>query len=576
MSESPLGGVAFDDDEKSVMEIVPPLDRESANTRRCSGRQDATVLEDDGQDWNDLRSELEARLRFETLLADLSATFVNQRPERISDVIDATLQKLVAALGHDRSTVAEFPGHDRLAVVTHSFTVPGVQPFPLGGILDDRLPWYFAQLRQGKTVFIRSLDDIPAETIIEKQHCIVQGIKSNVTIPLKAGGIVLGAITFAFLRHECHWDETFVRRLQIIGEVFANALLHKRHDEALHAALAESERLRSQLAAENDYLREQITLKFHHGRMIGKSQALQKVLSDAEKVAGTDAPVLLLGETGTGKELLAQTIHDLSARKDRPMVVVNCAALPATLIESELFGREAGAYTGAASAQAGRFMLADGSTLFLDEIGELPPELQAKLLRVLEDGRFERLGSPETINVNVRLVSATNRNLEQAVRDGRFRADLYHRLSVFPILVPPLRERREDIPLLVWGFIEVLGTRMGKSIKSIPKRALQQLQQYDWPGNIRELRNVIERALILSAGDTLRLEVPCPSCDGSQRRPTLKESVRTQILRALDEAKWRIRGERGAAAILGLKPTTLESRMAKLGIRRSDKNSEIT
>ena len=556
------------------MEIVPSRDRESVSTRRCSGKQDATVQADDGQDWIDLRSELEARLRFETLLADLSATFVNQRPERISEVIDTTLQKLVAALGHDRSTVAEFRGHNRSVVVTHSFTVPGVQPFPTGAVIDDQLPWYIEQLRQGKTVFVHSVDDIPTEAAIEKQHCIVQGIKSNVTIPLKAGGIVLGAITFAFLRYECRWDETFVRRLQIIGEVFANALLHKRHDEALQAALAESERLRSQLAEENEYLREQITLKFHHERIIGRSQVLQKVLSDAEKVAGTDVPVLLLGETGTGKELLAQTIHDLSARKDRPMVVVNCAALPATLIESELFGREAGAYTGAASAQAGRFMLADGSTLFLDEIGELPLELQAKMLRVLEDGRFERLGSPETINVNVRLVSATNRNLEQAVREGRFRADLYHRLSVFPILLPPLRERREDIPLLIWGFIEVLGRRMGKSIKSIPKRALQQLQQYEWPGNIRELKNVIERALILSGDDILRVEVPGSSNGGTQRRLTLKESEREQILRALDETKWRIRGERGAAAILGLKPTTLESRIAKLGLKRSDENPE--
>lgn len=297
------------------MEIVPSRDRESVSTRRCSGKQDATVQADDGQDWIDLRSELEARLRFETLLADLSATFVNQRPERISEVIDTTLQKLVAALGHDRSTVAEFRGHNRSVVVTHSFTVPGVQPFPTGAVIDDQLPWYIEQLRQGKTVFVHSVDDIPTEAAIEKQHCIVQGIKSNVTIPLKAGGIVLGAITFAFLRYECRWDETFVRCLQIIGEVFANALLHKRHDEALQAALAESERLRSQLAEENEYLREQITLKFHHERIIGRSQVLQKVLSDAEKVAGTDVPVLLLGETGTGKELLAQTIHDLMLAK---------------------------------------------------------------------------------------------------------------------------------------------------------------------------------------------------------------------------------------------------------------------
>ena len=225
-------------------------------------------------------------------------------------------------------------------------------------------------------------------------------------------------------------------------------------------------------------------------------------------MAGTDTPVLLLGETGTGKELLAQTIHELSARKDRPMVIVNCASLPATLIESELFGREAGAYTGAASAQVGRFAIADGSTLFLDEIGEFPIELQAKLLRVLQDGRFERLGSPESVTVDVRIIAATNRDLEQAMRDGKFRADLYHRLNVFPIHVPPLRERREDIPLLVWAFVEVFGRRMGKTISSIPRKTMEQLQQYSWPGNVRELSNVIERAMILTTGDSLLVELP--------------------------------------------------------------------
>ena len=294
----------------------------------------------------------------------------------------------------------------------------------------------------------------------------------------------------------------------MIGEIFANALMRKRSDEAIRAALAENEQLRERLERENVYLREQITLKHHHGRIVGTSQALRKVLSEAERVAATDTPVLLLGETGTGKELLAQTIHELSPRKDRPMVIVNCASLPATLIESELFGREAGAYTGAASAQVGRFVVADGSTLFLDEIGEFPVELQAKLLRVLQDGRFERLGSPETVTVNVRIIAATNRDLEQAVRDGKFRPDLYHRLNVFPIHVPALRERREDIPPLVWAFVESLGRRMGKVIKSIPRKTMQQLQGYAWPGNVRELSNVIERAIILTSGDTLQVELP--------------------------------------------------------------------
>ena len=237
--------------------------------------------------------------------------------------------------------------------------------------------------------------------------------------------------------------------------------------------------------------------------------------------------------------------------------------------------REAGAYTGAASAQVGRFVVADGSTLFLDEIGEFPVELQAKLLRVLQDGRFERLGSPETVKVNVRIIAATNRDLDQAVRAGKFRADLYHRLNVFPIKVPPLRERRDDIPLLVWSFVEAIGRRMGKRIKNIPRRDMEQLRQYDWPGNVRELSNVIERAMILATGGDLHVEMPFVEQNTTYSRRTLRETEREQILRTLEETGWRIRGVRGAADILGLKPTTLEARMAKLGIKREKRSSNI-
>jgi len=316
-------------------------------------------------------------------------------------------------------------------------------------------------------------------------------------------------------------------------------------------------------------------LKYQHGRIIGRSDAITRVLSEAERVAATDAPVLLLGETGTGKELLAQTIHELSDRKGQPMVIVNCASLPATLIESELFGREAGAYTGAASSQVGRFVVADGSTLFLDEVGEFPVELQAKLLRVLQDGRFERLGSPKTVTVDVRIIAATNRELEQAVRDGKFRADLYHRLNVFPIRLPPLRERREDIPPLAWAFVESLGRRMGKSIKSIPRKTMDQLQRYSWPGNVRELSNVIERAMILASGDTLQVELPLGTQNAASGPMSLKENERELILRVLQDTGWRIRGVGGAAQLLGVKPTTLEWRMAKLGIKRPKKTSKI-
>jgi transcriptional regulator with GAF, ATPase, and Fis domain len=379
---------------------------------------------------------------------------------------------------------------------------------------------------------------------------------------------VLGAITFAFLRQRCAWPADILSRLQSIGEVFANAILRRRVEESLREALAENQKLRERLEQENLYLREQVVLQHQHGRIIGRSEAITRVLAEAERVAATDTPVLLLGETGTGKELLAQAIHELSARKGQPMVIVNCASLPATLVESELFGREAGAYTGAASAQVGRFVLADGSTLFLDEVGEFPVELQAKLLRVLQDGRFERLGSPHTVTVNVRIIAATNRNLEQAVGEGKFRPDLYHRLNVFPIRIPPLRERREDIPPLTWAFVESFGRRMGKSIKSIPGKTMQQLQQYAWPGNVRELSNVIERAMILASGDTLHVELPAGTPDSAMPRRTLKETEREQILRVLQDTAWRIRGAGGAAEVLGIKPTTLEARMAKLGIKR--------
>lgn len=523
------------------------------------------------------QEELNARLHFETLIADLSATFINQPPDQIDGVIDDSLKRLVEVLGNDRSSVAQFSEGTEDAAVIHSYVVPGIVPFRRGSLLNEYLPWYVGEVRSGKTLFLHRLpEDLPPEAVKERQACLAQGIKSTVAIPLRVSGSVLGIMSFSFLKRHCEWSPEVVARLHVIGEIFANALARKRSDQAIRAALAENEKLRKQLEQENVYLREQITLKHHHGQIIGKSRTLKKTLSEAEDVAGVDTPVLLLGETGTGKELLAQSIHEMSARKDRPMVIVNCASLPATLIESELFGREAGAYTGAASAQVGRFAIADGSTLFLDEIGEFPIELQAKLLRVLQDGRFERLGSPESMRVNVRIIAATNRDLEQAMRDGKFRADLYHRLHVFPIHIPPLRERREDIPLLVWAFVETIGRRMGKTIRSIPRKSMEQLKQYAWPGNVRELSNVIERAMILTAGDALLIEVPTHHPDSRLSRMTLNEGMREHILRVLEQTGWRIRGSGGAAEILAIKPTTLEARMAKVGITRPSRGSNMS
>jgi formate hydrogenlyase transcriptional activator len=305
--------------------------------------------------------------------------------------------------------------------------------------------------------------------------------------------------------------------------------------------------------------------------IVGTSDSIRRAVERAYQVARTTATVLLLGDTGTGKDLLARAIHRHSRRSDRPLVTVNCATLPGNLIESELFGRERGAFTGAHATQIGRFELAQRGTIFLDEVGELPLDLQSKLLRVLEDGRMERLGRPHTIELDVRVIAATNRSLADEVREGRFRRDLYYRLAVFPITLPPLRERREDIPDLVCHLVTRLSRRLGKPIQDVPAVALQELQRYDWPGNVRELENVLQRAIILSPGTTLSLDGAWMSGDVAVSEPsdvTLAESERRHIRRVLEATRWRIEGARGAAQQLDLKPSTLRSRMAKLGIVR--------
>jgi formate hydrogenlyase transcriptional activator len=347
---------------------------------------------------------------------------------------------------------------------------------------------------------------------------------------------------------------------------------HKRAEENLQQAFAEIERYKSQLEAESAYLREEIRSEHNFQEIIGGSDALKYVLYKVKQIAATDTTALILGETGTGKELIARAIHSASIRKERPLVKVNCAALPANLIESELFGHERGAFTGAFAKQAGRFELASGGTLFLDEIGELPVELQAKLLRVLQDKEFERLGGTKTIKADVRLISATNRNLEQEVREGRFRQDLWYRINVFPITLPPLRQRKDDIPLLVSAFVTRLSKRMGKVIRKVPEKVMDELQSYDWPGNIRELENIIERAIISSEGSVLTLadRLVVRQSPSAQAAPQSLESLEREHIRSvLDQTRWKIEGRHGAAAVLGLNPSTLRGRMRKLGIQRA-------
>jgi PAS domain S-box-containing protein len=381
--------------------------------------------------------------------------------------------------------------------------------------------------------------------------------------------------------------EASISQLTVAGEHVFTVILRdvtepRQTERSLEQALAEVQQLKDRLAAENVYLQEAVKGAQDFGEIVGRSEALKKVMRQAQQVAPLDTTVLITGETGTGKELLAHAIHNMSTRRAHTLVKVNCATLPSELIESELFGHEKGAYTGAHARRVGRFEIANGGTIFLDEIGELPLDLQAKLLRVIQEAEFERLGSSRTIKVDVRVIAATNRNLEEAVLKGLFRSDLYYRLSIFPMRMPSLRERQDDIPMLVMHFVRQLGLKLGKEIESIPPETMEALQNYSWPGNIRELRNVIERAAIITQGTRLRLldsleatplarpasAAAAPPGELAHQSDTLEESQRHMIVETLDKTYWRIEGPNGAAALLGIHPNTLRSRMKKLGISK--------
>ena len=365
--------------------------------------------------------------------------------------------------------------------------------------------------------------------------------------------------------------------------VVRNITERKQAEEDLRRALQEVQALKAELEAENVVLRAEIESTGASAEVVGKSAALKRVLQEAEQVAATDAPVLITGETGTGKELVARAIHRASPRRDRLLVTVNCAALAPTLVESELFGHEKGAFTGAGTRRIGRFERAHAGTILLDEVGELALDVQVKLLRVLQTGEFERVGSSEAVRVDVRVIASTNRDLEREVKLGRFRQDLYYRLCVFPIHVPPLRERREDIPLLVAYLVEKKGAALAKRVDRIPRRTMEALTAYDWPGNVRELENVIERALILSRGPALVVEssfvvwtgegagstpTARPADAADAMATTLAKADRAHILRICAACDWRIKGPGAAAERLGLNPSTLYFRMKKLGIKR--------
>jgi len=522
----------------------------------------------DATERQQLHKELVDRTVFEQAVSEIAASFVSVTEWGVGDRIAESHRRLSELLGVERSAVWQRDDEDfaHTSVWTIESQTPPTPPPPKLLAATTHFPWVMSRMEAGEIVSFARVEDLPSEPDRESYRRI--GTRSGVVLPLVVEGRLVGMLSFAMLSCERAWSAYFIERLPLIAAVFSSSLARRMAREALDSAYTEIQTLKDRLAVENVHLRREVrTLK--EPRVLAlESAASRHVLEQIQQVAPTTATVLMLGETGSGKEAFAEALHDLSPRHGRPMIRVNCGAIPTALIESELFGRERGAYTGALSRQLGRFELADGSTIFLDEIGDLPLDVQVKLLRVLQDRVIERLGSPQSIKINVRIIAATNKDLDQAVADRTFREDLFYRLNVFPIRVPPLRERPEDLPSLVWSFISEFSTAFGKDITSLSKASLRALQAYDWPGNIRELRNVVERAVIISNGPVLVVDPPRGKA--SARRPSLKFiDVEVEHIRGvLESAGWRIRGRGGAADLLGMKPTTLESRMAKLGIAR--------
>jgi transcriptional regulator with GAF, ATPase, and Fis domain len=514
---------------------------------------------------------------FQALISNISASLAQSDLSELDSVIESTLQNLLDHLHIDRAALfQEEESGSKNFILTHLRIRPGCGPQKKPYLTADSFPWLLGQLLSGRETQYSRIDDLPEEASVDKESLRPFGPEySAMAVPLFDGDRVYGILALGIAK-ELIWPKELAPRLRVVAHVFSGALIRRRIEEKLRKALKELEELKIRLEHENIYLRQEMSVRHPHSRIVYQSKGMSEVLARVEKVAATNATVLLSGETGTGKEIIATAIHEMSLRSGRTMVRVNCGAIPAALVESEMFGREKGAYTGALSRQIGRFELANGSTIFLDEITELPMEVQVKLLRVLQEKEIERLGNPKPIHVDVRVVAATNQNLEKAVQQGKFRHDLYYRLNVFPIDVPPLRERREDIPLLVWSFVDELSIELGKKVESISRKSMDSLLNYSWPGNVRELRNAIERAMIISNSPKLVIEIPKSTASSETSAVvTLKEIEIQHIRKVLENVSWKIRGKSGAAEILGMKPTTLETRMSKLGISRPEnKNRE--
>ncbi len=536
----------------------------SANYLKLAGHEFICSFVRDITERKKMQQLLERKQRFDELLSNISSKFLAVPADQVEKEFADALQSITRNEDIDRCTLGRFSKTEGILRISADAEEIRTDTLPNGA--EYQVPWFQERMKEGKLTYYSTLDELPEEAAKDRNWLAELKIESMVAIPLRVSDFSVGGIAFETVGRSRRWYNEEIDQFSRIAEVFANALARQKGDLELRAALTELRKLRDRLEQENIFLREEIEIKHHE--IVGKSDAIKRMLSQAEMVAHQDTTVLILGETGTGKELLAHAIHNMSPRKNRAMIKVNCAALPDTLIESELFGREKGAFTGAMAKQIGRFEAADGSTIFLDEIGELSPETQVKLLRFLQEGRFERLGSSKTIAVDVRVIAATNRDIVRAVREGKFRKDLYYRLNVFPITVPPLRVRAEDITALVWFFVAELGEKMGKFIKKISRKSMEALQHYHWPGNVRELRNVVEQSLIISRGTTLELHLPTLSESESSQNHELEKVERQHIVNILKRTNWRVKGNGGAAEILGVNASTLRFRMKKLGIER--------
>ena len=527
--------------------------------------------------------DLEELSRFEELLDEISSAYINIPVDEIDRAVTQDLERLCRLMDADRYNIRILEESKKDASgVLFSYTAgpqDNLDQFKEGEAWlkahggHDAFNYITEYCLKGQPHAFSDVESLPDKEVLLKEAMYQLGIKSHLAVPISVNREVIGLMIILTTRKKRHWPEGLIRKVRQFGDLFANTYVRQRSEESRREAHEEIKQLKARLESDYRYLSDEFKRTVGGDIIVGGSAAMNRVMEQVMQVAPTQTPVLLLGETGSGKGMIARALHHASRRGSRPLVQLNCATLAAGLIESELFGHERGAFTGADRQRAGRFEIAEGSTLFLDEIGELSLPLQAKLLRVLETGEFERLGGGRTLKTDARIIAATNRDFEAEVEAGRFRKDLWYRLNIFPIRVPPLRERVEDIPAMVEGFAAQLSQQAGKHFEPISESIMASLMQHPWPGNVRELRNLIERAVIVSSGGELSINVPKSSasleCQAfpNELKP-FAEMERMYLLHALKLAGWRIEGAGGAAEHLKLKPSTLRSRMQKLGIRK--------